>query len=157
MSPLLLLFGALAGTVWAWAAARPVAWDGWWVSLDRAGWVPESRWLTAGFLAVHGSAGAGLAGTAEWTASGGRTAIWVVAAAAALAEAQWIRKLFVRHNLRSSFTWVCMAWVFVALALAGVLTLGDATGWLVAPWLAALTYAAASSFVLWQVNDPSHH
>lgn len=128
--------------------------DAWWESLHRPSLTPSLRLMGALWLAVHALFGVGVGIVLADSADG---LVLTMAILSVVSGLGWVAVLFRRRSVRNGFFLVSVAWVPTVLTAMAVVVREPVAGALSASLSLVLTVAAAWSFVLWQINEPTRY
>jgi translocator protein len=67
-------------------------------------------------------------------------------------NAAWTPIFFGAHEMGWALIEIMMLWIAIALTLISFFRVNRAAGWLLAPYLAWVTFATALNFTLWKLN-----
>lgn len=130
-------------------AARP---DGWYAALAKPAWNPPA-WLFGPvwtILYVLMAVAAWLVWRrGGWAAQRGPLARFVVQLAL---NALWTPLFFGLHRIDLALLEIVVLWVAIIATIAGFRRVSRVASWLLAPYLAWVSFAAFLTFTLWQLN-----
>jgi benzodiazapine receptor len=72
-----------------------------------------------------------------------------------LLNAAWTPIFFGLHRPDLAFFEIVLLWLSIVATIAFFYPLKAAAAWLLVPYLAWVTFAAALNFAIWQLNSPS--
>jgi tryptophan-rich sensory protein len=139
-----------AGFVGALATASSV--DSWYQGLTRPSWTPPDAlfgpvWTTLYVLM-------GIAAWLVWRRAGDRMIHWpiTVYALQLLLNALWSFIFFGLRNPGAALIEIFFLWASIALTVASFARVDRKAAWLLAPYLAWVSFAVALNFAIWRMN-----
>lgn len=139
---ILVTFGApLAGV-----ASPP---GDWYASLAKPEWNPPA-WIfgpvwTLLYLLMA------VAAWMVWKRAGWRRPLWLYLMQLAL-NAAWTPVFFGAHQIGWALVEIIALWTAILMTMLAFLRVNKAAGWMMAPYLAWVTFAAFLNFTLWRLN-----
>jgi translocator protein len=121
----------------------------WYEGLAKPAWRPPN-WLFAPVWTILYLMIA-VAGWLVWSAAGFTFAL-AVYAVQLLLNAAWTPIFFGLRRPDFAFFEIVLLWASIALTIALVHPVNAAAAWLLAPYLAWVTFAAALNFAIWRLN-----
>jgi translocator protein len=133
----------------AWIGGR-VTDPSWYLELRRPAWAPPG-WLfgpvwTALYLLM------GVAAWRVWRRAGFDGAALPLFLVQLALNAAWSWLFFGLRRPDLAFAEIVVLWLLILATLRAFLKVDRPAGWLLAPYLAWVTYAAALNFALWRMN-----
>ena len=121
----------------------------WYASLQKPGWNPPS-WVfgpvwTALYLMMA------IAAWLVWRRVGWRSPLWLYVSQLAL-NAAWTPVFFGAREIGWALLVILALWTGILLTLRAFLRASKAAGWMLAPYLAWVSFAAFLNFTLWRMN-----
>jgi tryptophan-rich sensory protein len=121
----------------------------WYASLNKPEWNPPS-WIfgpvwTALYLMMA------IAGWLVWRSDGWRRPLWLYFTQLAL-NAAWTPVFFGAREIGWALAVILVLWMAILVTLLAFLRVSKAGGWLLAPYLAWVSFAAVLNFTLWRMN-----
>ena len=126
--------------------------DGWYASLTKPAWNPPSWVFGPVWTALY--AMMAVAAWRVWRPGGfaaARTPLSLFLIQLAL-NALWSWVFFAWHRIGWAVVEIAALWLAIAATLAAFFRRDAAAGWLLVPYLAWVTFAAALTFTLWRLN-----
>jgi translocator protein len=145
---ILICFGAAGAGSWFTTPAL----DGWYADLRKPVWNPPSWifapvWTTLYLLMA-------VAAWLVWRKAGitaGRGALALFAVQLVLNVA-WSALFFGLHNPGAAFIDIVLLWIAIAATMAAFRPFTPAAAWMLAPYLAWVTFAGALNLTIWRLN-----
>lgn len=144
----LVCFGA--GAVGSWFTTPSLS--GWYATLRKPAWNPPNWvfgpvWSTLYLLMA-------IAAWLVWRRRGvpGVNAALSLFAVQLVLNVAWSGLFFGLRNPGMAFAGIAILWVAIATTLAAFARLAPAAAWLMAPYLAWVTFAGALNLVIWRLN-----
>ncbi|MFI6508081.1 TspO/MBR family protein [Streptosporangium sp. NPDC050855] len=144
--PVFIVVLALVAVVGSLAAVNA---GGEYLSLERPDWAPP-QWLfgpawTVLYVMIA------LSGWLAWSAAGLTPALGVYAVQLVL-NAAWTPLFFGAGRYGLAFAEIVVLWLAIVLTIVLFRRISRPAAWLLVPYLAWVTYAAALNFAIWQLN-----
>jgi benzodiazapine receptor len=141
---------ALVGNLGMWLGD----WQPWYDALAKPAWTPPGALIGAVWSVLY--ALMGVAAWLVWRAGGGwrgaaRLPLGLFVAQLVL-NALWTPVFFGAKELGMAFGVICGLWVAIALTLAAFARVRPLAAWLLAPYLAWVTFAGYLNWTIWQLN-----
>ncbi len=147
LTPLVLL----AAVASAGAAGSLFLPGTWYRTLRKPGWTPPDWLFPIAWTVLYT-----LMAIAAWlvTASGSPLALCALALWCwqLVLNAVWSPAFFGLHRLGAALVVILVFWVALAATVAAFFQVAAVAGWLLLPYLAWVSYAAALNFALWRMN-----
>jgi tryptophan-rich sensory protein len=86
-----------------------------------------------------------------WKRDGWRHPLWLYLGQLAL-NAAWTPTFFGAHQIGWALAVIIALWIAILLTLLAFLRVSKTAGWLLAPYLAWVTFASILNFTLWRMN-----
>ncbi len=86
-----------------------------------------------------------------WRRQGWCRALWIYGAQLLL-NAAWTPIFFGAHETGWAFAAIIALWIAIALTVVAFLRISKPAAWLLAPYLAWVSFAAFLNFTLWRMN-----
>jgi tryptophan-rich sensory protein len=132
---------------------RSAAAAAWYAALSKPAWVIPNAWFGPIWIALYC-----LMGTSAWLVSGERyhrrratalTAYWVQL----LLNGAWAPLFFGARNIGSGLFVIVALWLAIIWTMREFVRVRPVAAWLLAPYVAWVTFAMASNFSIWRLNQ----
>jgi len=125
--------------------------DRWYGALTKPAWTPPGIVFAPVWTILYV-----MMGVAAWRIDRGagarrRYALWLFAAQLALNLA-WTPVFFGVHSPGAALAVIVVLWMTIAATVVAFLRIDRMAGWLMAPYLAWVTFAAALNLAIWRLN-----
>lgn len=143
------LFGFIVVTFCAPAIGVLTLPGAWYAALNKPFWNPPA-WIFGPvwtFLYLLMAVAAWLV----WKRAGWNSAAWFYLIQLAL-NAAWTPIFFGAHALGWALVEIIVLWLAILVTMIGFLRVNRIAGWMLAPYLAWVSFAAFLNFTLWQMN-----
>lgn len=143
------LIGFIVVTFCAPAVGMLTAPGAWYASLNKPSWNPPA-WVfgpvwTFLYLLMA------IAAWRVWSRAGWGRAVWIYLIQLLL-NAAWTPIFFGAHALGWALVEILILWCAILVTMAAFLKVSRVAGWMLAPYLAWVTFAAFLNLTLWRMN-----
>jgi benzodiazapine receptor len=145
----LVLGGFILGTFCAPLAGMFSLPGAWYVALDKPVWNPPA-WIFGPAWTLLYTLMA-IAAWLVWKSDGWRRPL-LLYFVQLLLNAAWTPIFFGAHQLGWALVEIVVLWIAILLTLRSFYRVNKTAGWLFAPYLAWVTFAALLNFTLWRMN-----
>ena len=121
----------------------------WYAGLDKPSWTPPNWLFPIAWTVLYIAMAVAAARIAALPENGLALAIWALQIAL---NAIWTPYFFGLRRMDLAMVVILCLWLAVAGTLATFLRLDAVAGWLIAPYLVWVSYAAALNFSVWRRN-----
>jgi len=139
-----------AGFLGAWATASSV--DSWYQGLNRPWWTPPDALFAPVWTALYILMG--VAAWLVWKRADDHRVGWPLSlyALQLLLNALWSYLFFGLRSPGAALIEIIVLWAAIAATAAGFARVDRRAAWLMAPYLAWVSFAMALNFALWRMN-----
>lgn len=123
--------------------------DQWYATLTKPAWNPPS-WIFGPMWSLLYLLMA-VAAWLVWRRAGWQRALWIYFIQLAL-NAAWTPIFFGAHQIGWALLEIIVMWFAILLTMRAFFPISKAAGWMLAPYLAWVSFAAFLNFTLWRLN-----